>query len=111
MGSALKFLQLWMLLGYLAWHTVADRGGGSHRVCSNYWCITIFSLPGKVCARVFQEKFQGFVKLHIQEELCRFHHGSGQTVDKLYKRRGLWSLSVLSIFALGPWRRLMTCVP
>ena len=69
---------------------------GDQRVCSNYWGITLLSLPGKVYFRVLERRIQPIVKPWIQEEQCSFCPGRG-TLDQLYTLRrvleGSWEFA------------------
>ena len=56
---------------------------GDRRVCSNYWGITLLSLPGKVYSRVLERRIWPIVKPRIQEEPCGFRPACG-TLDPLY---------------------------
>jgi len=58
---------------------------GDHRVCSNYWGITLL--------RVSQRRFRPIVEPQIQEEQCGFCSGHG-TVNQIFPLaellRGSW---------------------
>ncbi|TWW59868.1 Gamma-enolase [Takifugu flavidus] len=56
---------------------------GDQGVCSNYWAITLLSLPGKVYSGVVERRVRRIVEPRIQEEQCGFPPGHG-TVDQLY---------------------------
>ncbi|KAK3534690.1 hypothetical protein QTP86_020345 [Hemibagrus guttatus] len=56
---------------------------GDQRVCSNYWGITLFSLPGKVYSKVLERRVRPLVEPRIQEEQCGFRPSHG-TLDQLY---------------------------
>ncbi|TWW59266.1 R2DM Retrovirus-related Pol polyprotein from type II retrotransposable element [Takifugu flavidus] len=61
---------------------------GHQRVCSNYWGITLLSLPGKVYARVLEKRIRLIVEPLIEEEQCRFCPGRG-TTDQLFTLAGV----------------------
>ena len=56
---------------------------GDRWVCSNYWGITLLSLPAKVYSGVLERRIRRIVESQIQEVQCGFHPGRG-TVDQLY---------------------------
>ncbi len=65
-------------------------------MCSNFWEITLLSLPGKVYARVLERRVWPIVEPQIQEEQCGFRPGHG-TVDQLFTLtrvlEGAWELA------------------
>ena len=56
---------------------------GDQRVCANYRCITLHSLPGKVYSKVLERRVHSIVEPQIEEEQCGFRPGHG-TTDQLF---------------------------
>ncbi|KAI3357977.1 hypothetical protein L3Q82_003002 [Scortum barcoo] len=78
--------------------TQAEVTEGDRRVCSNYRGITLLSLPGKVYARVLEERIgRPIVDPRIQEEQCGFRRPGRGTLDQLYTLHrvleGLWEFA------------------
>lgn len=45
---------------------------GDQSVCSNYRCVTLLSLPGRVYSRVLERRLQQIIEPQIQEQQCGF---------------------------------------
>lgn len=90
-------LLLCMIIGDSAFKLSASATPFSKRetwpVCSNYWGVTLLSLPGHVYSGVFEKRVSREGDSQIQEEGCGFHSGR-VTVDQSCALEG------------GPWVRL-----